>query len=184
MVAEIETLIDAVQSARQDAPGVAAGLSDAQFNQRPSPSEWSVGECFEHLNLTGELYLPVLDAAIENARSRGLTSDGPFSYGFIERWFIKDIDAPIRRRFKAIRELIPPRDLSASAVMTRFDQLQDKLAERLRKADGVDLRRVKVRSKVAPISFTLGTTFNILVAHERRHTWQAREARKRIEIRK
>ncbi len=181
MTPEIETYLDQLLSIRQDAPGIVAGLSDDQFNWTPEPGRWSIGQCFDHLNLIGEAYLPVLDAAIGGARSRGQTAPGPFAYGWIERWFVRSMEPPPRRRFGARKKFASTRQLPADACLQRFLALQQGLDDRLRQADGLHLRAIKVRSQAAPISFSLGSTFGILLAHERRHLWQAREVRKALE---
>jgi hypothetical protein len=47
--------------------------------------------------------------------------------------------------------------------------------DRLRQANGLDLARAKVRSPTyAWLRFSLGSGFALMLAHERRHLWQAR----------
>ena len=55
--------------------------------------------------------------------------------------------------------------------------MQAGLADCMRMAEGLDFRRIKVRSQFGPMSFSLGATFLIVLAHERRHLWQARQVR-------
>ena len=63
-------------------------------------------------------------------------------------------------------------------VMTRFMSYQDRLAELIKSADGLDLRRTDCAPPPARYSaYSLGTSFAATLAHERRHVWQAREVR-------
>src|SRR6185369_3963570 len=81
MNAEIESDSDQLLSIRQDALGLMSGLSDAQFNWQPGPGRWSMAGCFDHLNKSAaQLFIPNIDAAIANATTQGLKSDGPFAY--------------------------------------------------------------------------------------------------------
>jgi hypothetical protein len=102
VIAELETYQDQLLSIRQDAAGLLSALSDDQFNWRPAPNRWSMGECFDHLNLTAaKLFLPAIDAAIESVKSQGLTCCGPFVYPALQRMFLKISDPPPKIRFKA-----------------------------------------------------------------------------------
>jgi len=50
MNARLLSYEDQLRSIRQDAEGLMAGLSDAQFNWPPAPGRWSMAGCFDHLN--------------------------------------------------------------------------------------------------------------------------------------
>lgn len=202
MNADIESLLDQVLSIVQDAPGIVAGLSDERFYQKPAPGQWSIGECFEHLNLTARQFERPILQAIETARRSGWLSNGPFSYRLIERWFIRNMEPPPKRRLRARPGFRPEEALGSSqldggkdgsvdssrlvprpstAVMEEFYRWQDRLRELIREADGVDLRKTRLRSPVVPVfSYSLGTCFTSILAHERRHLWQARQVRKTI----
>ena len=175
MDAHIEGSLLQLTSIAQDLPEFAGRLSAAQFNWRPSPERWSVGQCVEHLNITTERYLPVLDQQIGVARTRGHAGGRPFTMGILERAFYWMLEPPVKTRVKAPKAFHAPPDLPVEATVTRWHQLHERLAECLRSADGVDLGATKVKSQFGPVSFTLGGTFSILLAHERRHTWQARQ---------
>jgi hypothetical protein len=181
VVSDIESFLEQILSIKQDAPGIADGLTDEQFNWQPAQGRWSIGQCLEHLNITAEKYLPVLDAAIDSARRAGRTSAGPFAYGFVERFFARTMEPPVQRRWmRAPAAFQASGRLAREPVMARFLAMQEGLDARVRRADGVDLRHVKVKSQFGPMRFSLGQTFQILLAHERRHVWQAREVRKAI----
>jgi hypothetical protein len=185
MNAEIEGDLDQLLSIRQDAPGIIAKLSDEQANWRPAPGRWSIAECLGHLNETARESTQRLDDALGPARKSGLTSQGPFSYPLWERLFVQSLEPPPRFRARTSKALSPPRDLAAADVLREFLEWQDGFAERLRQADGLDLRRVRVKSPVAGwLRYSLGTAFRVFLAHERRHIWQARQVRQELENRR
>jgi len=163
-----------VGQVKQQALGLVEGLSDQAFQWRPGPRRWSIAECFEHLNLTVELYLPGMERAIETAQARGWRSNDAVRLGWLGRWMIDTIEPPAKRRFKAPGAFRPQRILPLSEAMPRFMKLRDELEERLRKAEGLDLQRAKIRSPAMPlVRFSLGETFAIVTTHDRRHLWQA-----------
>ena len=175
MDAHIEGCLLQLLSLTQDLPAFAERLTPDQFNWRAAPEKWSVGQCVEHLNITTERYLPVLTQQIASARDRGLSARRPFTMGLLERSFFWMLEPPVRARVKAPKAFHAAPDLAVEATVARWRALHDQLAECLRSAEGVDLGGIKVKSQFGPLSFTLGGTFSILLAHERRHTWQARE---------
>jgi hypothetical protein len=55
---------------------------------------------------------------------------------------------------------------------------QKKISDCISRADGIDLVRAKAKSPILPLfTWSLGAMFAIMLAHERRHIWQAREVR-------
>jgi len=178
VVAELESYSDQLLSVRQDATGLMSGLTNAQFNWQPEPGRWSMAGCFEHLNKSAaQLFIPKIDAAIATARARNLRSNGPFAYSAFERWCVKTNDAPPRMRFKAPKRLHPAPHLSLDDVRGQFLRWQDELSSRLREADGLDLARAKETSPIPLVKWSLGAFFQLMLAHERRHIFQARQLR-------
>jgi hypothetical protein len=178
VLAELELYQDQLLSIRQDAEGLISGLTESQFNWRPAPDRWSMAQCFDHLNVTARLFIPEVDRAMAAARSKGLRSNGPFVYSLFERLFLMFSEPPPKVRFRAPRSFRPSGDKRLADVRQSFLECQDRLGDQLREADGLDLRRVRLRSPgFPPLRWSLGMTFAITLAHERRHIWQARQVR-------
>jgi hypothetical protein len=179
LIAELETYQDQLLSIRQDAQGLMSGVSDAQFNWRPAPSRWSMGECFQHLNrCAAKLFVPGIDSAIATARSKDFRNPGPFVYPALQRMFLRTSEPPPRMRFKAPALVRPAQATPLAVVRQEFLEWQDQIAERIKQADGLDLLRARARSPLRVWKWSLGTFFAVTLAHERRHIWQAREVRK------
>jgi len=178
MNAELQGYGDQLLSVTQDAVGLMSGLSDAQFNWQPEPGRWSMAGCFDHLNKSASvLFVPRIGGAVAAGRASGPKSDGPFAYSAFERWCVGTNDAPARMKFKAPRITQPSSHLPVAQVRAEFVKWQDEVARLLREADGLDLRRIRVASPIPMLTFSLGTMIRLMLAHERRHTWQAREVR-------
>jgi len=183
MNAELESYSDHLLSIRQDAVGLMSGLSDAQFNWQPAPGRWSMAGCFDHLNKSAaQLFIPIVDAAINTAKAEGLKSDGPFAYSALERWAVRSNDAPPKMRFKAPKNVQPADSLRLDDVRGDFVRWQDEIASRLRQSDGLDLRRAKYTWPFWPLKWSLGALLQLMLAHERRHIWQARQVRQSPEF--
>ena len=178
MNAELQGYGDQLLSVRQDAVGLMSGLSDAQFNWQSDRRRWSMAGCFDHLNLAAAtLFIPKIDAAITRAKAQGLRSSGPFAYSAFERWCIKTNDAPAKMRFPAPKAVRPATNKPVDEVRSEFNRWQDELKKRLQDADGLDLRRAKEKSPVPLVKWSLGAFIQLMLAHERRHVYQARIVR-------
>ena len=178
MNAQLEGYLDQLLSIRQQVPGLVAQLTETQFKWLPGPKRWSMAHCFEHLNVAARAFVPTMDRTIEDARTRGLTGQGPFTYPMHERLFINFNEPPPRFRMPAPAVLVPTPTKSMAEIVAEFMDWQDKFGDTIRRADGLDLRRARGRSPAFPlIKWSLGAQIAITLAHERRHLWQARQVR-------
>ena len=158
-----------------DADALVATLSDEQFAWQPAPDAWSIAQCIDHLNVTARLYLPLLDDGIAHAIRQGSYGEGPFTYWWLARMFVRMLEPPPRLRMKAPVPFQPPPPRARREIMAAFRAYQVQYVDRLRQANGLDLARARVRSVAASwIHMPLGTGFAVMTAHERRHLWQAR----------
>src|SRR5262249_50101456 len=82
-------------------------LNEKEFHWRDQPGRWSIGECLDHLVITGESYNTKMARSIEQAKSRGLFGVGPFRYGPLESYFLRSIEPPPKSRTKAPKEFLP-----------------------------------------------------------------------------
>ena len=165
---------------RREAAELCAGLNSVQVNWRPERTRWSIAECLVHLNVSADVYTRQIGIAIEQGRARGLTAPGPFRYGSLSRWLLRGLEPPVRRRSRTPRQFYPPSGVvhDIEDVLTQFRDAGRKWDECLRRANGLDLTRVKVRSPVVPLlRFPLGAQFAGQAAHERRHLWQAKQVK-------
>ncbi len=179
---EIERLLYQLDVVVSDVQGLAQ-CAGADFARRPAPGRWSPAEAIEHLNLTARLALPKFETAIEQAQAKNRFHPGPYTYGVLERWFLAKMEPPVRGfRVKAPPKMRPAGDLDASRAAADFADLHGRLRELLKAANGLDLARVKVESAFSRwIRYSLGMGFWLLLAHDRRHIWQARQALQQLQ---
>ncbi|HEU5262852.1 MAG TPA: DinB family protein [Gemmatimonadales bacterium] len=177
---ELQDYLQQIEAVKRDAQALVSGLSNAQFNSRPGPGRWSIGECLVHLNVAVTTTLPAFDRGIERGWTRGLMGQGRFRYGWFANWMVRSMEPPVKRRMRTVKifEVPPGATHSPGQVLPEFLRVRDQLAERVRRADGLDLRRARVVSPVTPLlRMPLGAYFAFVLAHERRHVWQARQVR-------
>jgi hypothetical protein len=172
---EIRQLRGQFEEISAESDTLAIPLRSDQFDWRPAPNAWSVGQCLEHLNAVARFYLPRLDEGIAEAIRRGLYGEGPFRYGWLGRWSVRLAEPPPRFRLKALQAFEPQPNRSKQEITAAFRAYQVQYVDRLHQANGLDLARAWVRPPFAAwLRIPLGSGFEIMVAHERRHLWQVR----------
>ena len=147
------------------------------FTVRPTPRDWSAAECIAHLSLSTEQFLPILQKAIDDGRNKGLTSTRKPAMDVVGRAFRWFLEPPIRKRVKTAGRFVPRSARAKAEAFGEFATLQSKLVDALHSAEGLDLRKIKVVSPFDKrVKYNLYSAFRILVAHQRRHLWQAEQA--------
>ena len=147
------------------------------FTVRPDPQSWSAAECLSHLSISTESFLPPLREAIDNARAKGWTSTQKPSMdvlGRVLRWFL---EPPIRKRVTTSAPFVPKSVRAKAEAFGEFSSLQAKLLDLISEADGLNLKKMRIVSPFDKrVKYNVYSAFRILVAHQRRHLWQAEQA--------
>ena len=180
-VSELALYHEQFAEIEQQASKLTAGLNEARFNWRPSPEEWSIEECLAHLTMMGHWGVRAIEEAIDQGKKNALTNPGPFEYGAIDRFIVHQSEPPVRSPLPALKRFVPLHGQPVTAVMPTFFHVQSQIHIQLTRAQGLDLRRVKVASPVSRLlKISLGMMFAQIAAHERRHLEQARRVREKL----
>ena len=176
--AEIERIIYQINVVQEDAGGLFWGLNEEQFAWSPHPERWSMAQCFDHLNVTNQIFLRHFEAAVRQGRADGVLSDGPYAYGFLSRLVLRLVTPPVKYRFKASAAWAPRPGRSMADITAEWRETHERFARIVRDANGLDIVKIKVPSPVSSLfKFSLGIGFWIMTAHDRRHIRQARDVR-------
>lgn len=174
MLEEIETELD---DATKRAWQLVRTTDPRLFTVRPNSASWSAAECISHLSISTEMFLPVLRKAIDDAKTKGLKSDRKPSMdvlGRLLKWFL---EPPIRKRVRTAAPFVPRSVRAKAEAFGEFSSLQSKLVELVQEASGLDLKKMKIVSPFDKrVKYNVYSAFRILVAHQRRHLWQAEQA--------
>jgi DinB superfamily len=178
---ELEGYRQQFEQITKDASDLVKGLSEEEFNWRPAPGQWSIEECLAHLTMVGQVEIGHIERAIESGRAHGLTGSGPFEYSALERYIMRETEPPARHHRPTPKRFTPLHNQPVTAVLPTFNHVQSMFILQIERADGLDLRRVKVVTPITRlIKLSLGTAFAQAAAHERRHLAQARRVREKL----
>ena len=135
--------------------------------------------CFDHLNKSAaQVFIPNIDCG-DRRRADARVEEQTATLCLFGLRTVGDQnnDAPAKRRFKAAKKNRPAASLSIHRYVSELSARQDELGRRLRDADGLDFSARKRSFPSGRSKCKLGAFFQMMIAHERRHTFQALQVR-------
>jgi DinB superfamily len=170
---ELGDLIEELEAVAADARREFGGLNAAQLNWKPSPEQWSVGQCLEHLIKTNRFFFPALEQVARGEYEGSLwTRVSPLS-GFFGRLVLRAMAAG--RKARATRNIQPSASVIDAEVVEQFVRHQEEMTGLMRATHAEGLKRAFVTSPIAGfVTYSLFDACRIAAAHERRHFAQAR----------
>lgn len=176
-VADVDSLLAELDRQNEELESLVEVLDEPALVWRSDPTRWSLTGHVEHLNIVNAAYLGSLQTAIAEARRRGgLESDGPYRHPFIARRFARMMEPPPKMRMKTAAAMKPDPESDAPTALASFARQQQRLGELIESARGLDLGKIRFGSPfLALLRLSLGTGFEVLLAHNRRHLWLIRE---------
>jgi hypothetical protein len=182
--ADIKALDDGLEALERETQTVAAGLTEATGGWRAHEGSWSVAECFDHLATSNRVYLVAMKEAAVRARQEGRMRRGPATPGFFGGMFARSLEPPPSRlsKLKAPKKIRPRTAPPLSDALDAFVTSQRDARAFLRDYADLDLAGVRFANPFIPgVRFSLATGLHVIVAHEKRHLWQARNVRAQAE---
>jgi hypothetical protein len=151
-------------------------LSGAQLNWRPDATRWSVAQCVEHLLTSGNQIRRAAEDALSGGRPRTVWERLPILPRVGGRLLIRSLAPEAARTLAAPAAAQPASDISAD-VVRRFVEQHDQLIAWVNALDEEHAARVIMTSPyVDVVTYSVLDACRILIAHDRRHFEQARQA--------
>jgi hypothetical protein len=134
------------------------------------------------LNLTAAVVQPKIAAAIEQGKKDKALGTGPFGLGFWGRLLTWLAEPPPKIKFLAPKGIAPQIETDDPAkVISEFARYQDEWARLLHEAEGLDQGRIKVAGLFPGLpTLRLSAPIPWMLAHERRHLWQAEYVKQQL----
>jgi len=150
----------------------AGELTEEQLNWKPDKKAWGVGQCIEHLVITGTLYNERIAAAIKPAQQKGERKPGSWRPSVAGKLLIGAVRPGSRKvpAAKVFKSGPAPRP----NVVGAFVDVQKDLRRLMNESREIDLSKTKLTSPASRlIRLNLGDAFTVLVVHAERHIQQA-----------
>ena len=171
----LDQLAQAVADVRRVTQERFRPLSEDQLNRGPAPGKWSVGQCLEHLNIIGGLYLPVMNQRLRRAQERGTQPAELVKHGYFGKRLTAAMQMPAREKpLKTPQQFAPSGSRLPRTVVEVFLRQLDDLSHQLQVARNINANAVRIPNAIIPLlRLRLTDQFAFLIAHLQRHVAQA-----------
>jgi|SRR5690625_612421 len=166
--------------AKDTAEDFLLSVEEAYFLKRPAEHQWCIAESYQHLIKFGYIYHQNIASHLSGNNTRTDSADKAFP----PRWFWKKVadyfEPPYRLRLKTISSMEPDitADYNRREVLDEFMNLQDYFIVQLKEAKNkqIDLSGTKIPHPVVTLlKLTFPEYYQLTLAHQRRHQWQAEQ---------
>ena len=179
----LEDIMHRIEKVSEDVEAQFGTLSVSQLNWKPSPEEWSIGQCLHHLVTTNETYFPQLIAIISGTKKRSIWERLPFLPGFWGRMLVKSMTPEPKTKMKAPSVFRPSQSNITADIVSVFKTHNEELLSYFQSLDAVDHQKVIITSPAAYfVTYSLFNAIRILTNHEERHYQQAMRALERLRV--
>ena len=176
--AQATTLMMEVDAASARTRALVAGLDEAALTKRPPSGGWSVAEALQHLILTADAMIPLAEKALAELESVSRKSTRKAGLGFVGWLLYASLEPPARVKIRTTKPFEPIAVDDPPTLAQRLGERDAKVRALIERASGLDTTSVKVTSPFnEKAKYNLYAAFRILLAHERRHLWQAERAK-------
>lgn len=174
--ADIKALDEGLEAQEREAEKLIAGLTEAGGAWRPAENAWSVAECLDHLATANRVYLEAMRAPAIRARVAGLMRQRPALPGFFGGMFVRSLEPPpsALSKLKAPGKIRPRTAPPLADAFAAFMASQRQAREFLREFAELELTGIRFPNPfIGGIRFSVATGLHVIVAHNKRHLWQA-----------
>lgn len=156
---------------------LAADFSPRALGAPPAAGAWSAADNLTHLTLASQAFVPRMSKTLGKLADAGRRTDRHSRADWVGRLYAWALEPPVHFKARAPRPFVPPPGTAAADALPAFLAEQDRVLALVEGSIGLDLAARKVPSPVSRyIRYNVYSAFCILVAHQRRHLWQARRA--------
>lgn len=132
---ERRQLIDLIAESQETFLGLLAGVSDEQWDFKPAPDRWSIGECAEHIMRSNESLFASAKEALDSEPDPNWFETTKGKTEFILR-VMPNRNAGGAGGATAPQEVRPTGDLSRAEIVQRFRALYEEIGALASKSEG------------------------------------------------
>jgi hypothetical protein len=170
-----------IEQARRRAEALVSGLTPENLTTQPCPGKWSIAECILHLNATAAVVQSLMEKAIAQGKRQNITGAGPFDIGLKGSFLVWVAEPPPKIKIPAPRNVRPPAQIDdPQKLLPAFLKAQDDWERLIRESDGLHLAKIKIGPRFSAFRARLAAAVPWMLAHQRRHLWQAENVKRQI----
>ena len=170
----IKQITSDLKQVADDTNAIFGAFSSEQLNWKPAADSWSVGQCFEHIIKTNEMFYPEFEKLASGTRKNSLIENYSPLSGFFGRFLIKSVSEDSKKAKVPSKAIVPPSNISPD-IFHRFAIHIEELNRRVESCASADRQKTVVTSPfLALATYTLEDAYTAMVEHTRRQFRQAK----------
>jgi DinB superfamily len=151
-----------------------SGLSARQLNWKPSPGQWSIGQCFDHLLIGNREMASQIELKVRGGKPTFFEKI-PLLPRLFGPLVVNSVSPVTARKTKNPKILDPSASDLPGDIVAKFLESQEKIAEAMKASDNIDVEKTIMTSPVAKfVTYSMLDGFRITVYHAQRHLAQAK----------
>ncbi|MEL6636443.1 MAG: DinB family protein [Bacteroidota bacterium] len=152
-----------------------ATLRVDELNWRPAANSWSIAQHLDHLVRINRTYFPILDQLHAGTYQVPFYGKWGWYHRMMGHFILQSVKPESKKKIRTFPIWEPRQSQIAGDIVERFAAHQEELKERMAAARELVERGALVASPAnRAIVYSLGTAFEIIVEHEKRHLLHAR----------
>src|SRR5688500_8924946 len=148
----LQTIVAETEKNSDEARSLAASLSEAQLGWTSAPERWSIAQCLDHLTTTSKAFEPHLTTAIKRGHEKWAAMfPVPYRPSWVGGWLIKQVVPETTRKVPSPKVFRPSQSPAIENALEKFLLQQTEFLRFVRKAEGLDYNKTRLRSPVTPL---------------------------------
>ena len=149
-------------------------LNLIQLNWKPSPDQWSIGQCLDHIIVSNGKYLPLLKTIFEGKNKTTFWERNNPLCNYTGRQMIKTLGKNVIKKYKSPRLFFPSASNISQNIISDFKIRQAEIFSLFIELEKEKYSEYVITSPVASlITLKLHDLIELLIVHEERHIDQA-----------
>ena len=149
-------------------------LNLIQLNWKPSPEQWSIGQCLDHIIVSNGKYLPLLKTIFEGKHKTTFWERNNPLCNYTGKQMIKTLGKNVIKKYKSPRLFFPSESNISQNIISDFKTRQAEIFSLFIELEKEKYSEYIITSPVASlITLKLHDLIELLIVHEERHIDQA-----------
>ncbi|MUP45990.1 DinB family protein [Gramella sp. BOM4] len=151
-------------------------LNSKSLNWKTDAQSWSIGENIQHLIQINESYFPIFEELEKGRLKLPFMAKLGFMVSFFGNLILKSVEPSRKKKMKTFPVWDPKSSELSTEIISQFESSQSRLKSFINDLAG-EIRTGKVIYSPANrnIVYRIDTALDIIILHQQRHFYQAKE---------
>ncbi|MCB0730940.1 MAG: DinB family protein [Ignavibacteriae bacterium] len=151
-------------------------LNEEQINWKPNSAKWSTAQILEHIIKTNESYFSIPQEIKNGSYKLPITAKIPFLPNIFGKMILAGVNPNRKMKSKTFTIWEPSFSNFGREIFKNFENHQKELKKFIEENEDLIMHKTIISSPAnRNLIYTFDTAINIIIDHEKRHYYQAKE---------